>query len=150
MKILKWLSVADRITKLYLDEKLEPLGINSSQHMYLLKICDNPGILQDSLIDTFYIHPSNIVRMIAALEKKGFLTRKPYEKDKRTWRLYPTQKAADSAEKIRKICDETEAMLMAEITESEREIFKNTLFCAGKHMAKELNIERTEDEFDER
>ena len=76
MKLLKWLSVADRFTKAYLDQRLEPLGINSSQHMYLLKICGNPGISQDSLLETFYVHPSNIVRTVAALERKGFLTRK--------------------------------------------------------------------------
>ena len=38
MKLLKWLSVADRFAKSYLDDQLAPLGINSSQHMYLLKI----------------------------------------------------------------------------------------------------------------
>lgn len=48
MKLLKWLSVADRFTKIYLDNQLAPLGINSSQHMYLLKVCNQPGILQDS------------------------------------------------------------------------------------------------------
>ena len=71
MKLLKWLSVADRFAKSYLDERLAPLGLNSSQHMYLLKVCDQPGISQDSLLDSVYVHPSNIVRMVAALEKKG-------------------------------------------------------------------------------
>lgn len=33
MKILKWLSVADRFYKIYLDEQLAPFGINSSQHI---------------------------------------------------------------------------------------------------------------------
>ena len=77
MKSLKWLSVADRFTKSYMDERLAHLGINSSQHMYLLKICENPGILQDSLLESFYVHPSNVVRTVLALEKKGFLTRTP-------------------------------------------------------------------------
>ena len=45
MKLLKWLSVADRFTKTYLDSRFAPLGINSSQHMYLLKVCSEPGIL---------------------------------------------------------------------------------------------------------
>ena len=45
MKLLKWISVADRLTKSYLDNQFAALGINSSQHMYLLKICRNPGIL---------------------------------------------------------------------------------------------------------
>ena len=74
MKILKWLSIADRLAKLYLDRLLAPLGINSSQHMFLIKICQQPGILQDSLIDMFYIHPSNIVRSVTALERNGFVS----------------------------------------------------------------------------
>ena len=64
MKLLKWISVADRFTKVYLDNQFAPLGINSSQHMYLLKICENPGILQDSLLESFYVHPSNVVRSV--------------------------------------------------------------------------------------
>lgn len=77
MKLLKWLSVAERFSKAYLDQLLAPLGINSSQHIYLLKVCDHPGISQDALLDIVYVHPSNMVRMVASLEKKGFLTREP-------------------------------------------------------------------------
>ena len=69
MKLLKWLSVTDRFYKIYLDKQLAPFGINNSQYMFLIKICRSPGILQDSLMDMFYVHPSNIVRTVAALEK---------------------------------------------------------------------------------
>ena len=71
MKLLKWLSVTDRFYKIYLDKQLAPFGINNSQYMFLIKICRSPGILQDSLMDMFYVHPSNIVRAVAALEKQG-------------------------------------------------------------------------------
>lgn len=149
MKLLKWLSVADRFTKSYLDNQLAPLGINSSQHMYLLKICDQPGILQDTFLNSFYVHPSNIVRTIAMLEKKGFLVRKPYEKDRRTWQLYPTQKALAIADEIRDICNETEKILTEELSCDEQAEFSRLLFHIGKRIAKELNVERMEDEFDE-
>ena len=149
MKLLKWLSVADRFTKIYLDNQLATLGINSSQHLYLLKVCNQPGILQDSFLNSFYVHPSNIVRMIAALEKKGFLTRVPCENDKRTWRLYPTQKALDIADRIYAACNETEAILTAELSGEEQSIFERLLLQVGKQITNELNIERMEDEFDE-
>lgn len=149
MRLLKWLSVADRFTKMYLDSQLAPLGINSSQHMYLLKVCNQPGILQDSFLNSFYVHPSNIVRMITALEKKGFLTRVPCEDDKRTWRLYPTQKALDIVDQIYAVCNQTETLLTAQLSEKEQETFKNLLFQVGKQITGELNIERMEDEFDE-
>ena len=149
MKVLKWLSVADRFTKMHLDNQLAPLGINSSQYMYILKICRNPGILQDSLIECFYVHPSNIVRTVSALEKKGFITRVSYDKDKRTWQLYPTQKALSIAEQIRSICKETEAVLMDGLSESEQAAFHHMLFHVGKQIATQLDTERVEDEFDE-
>ena len=149
MKLLKWLSVSDRFSKVYLDELLAPLGINSSQHMYILKICDHPGCLQDSLLDSFYLHPSNIVRTIAALEKKGFLTREPYKKDKRTCRLYPTPKALAIADRVREACARTEAALLQGLDEEERDAFARLLVQAGRQIAGELRMERKEDEFDE-
>ena len=149
MKLLKWLSVADRFTKNYLDNQFAPLGINSSQHMYLLKVCDQPGILQDAFLNSFYVHPSNIVRTIGMLEKKGFLIRKPYEKDRRTWQLYPTQKALDIADEIRNICNKTENLLTEELSSQEQMDFNRLLLCIGKRITKELGVDRLEDEFDE-
>lgn len=149
MKLLKWLSVADRFTKIYLDNQLAPLGINSSQHMYLLKVCNQPGIMQDSFMNSFYVHPSNIVRMITALEKKGLLTREPCENDKRTWRLYPTQKALEIVDQINAACNQTEAILTAELSAEEQAIFEKILLQVGKQITNELSIERMEDEFDE-
>ena len=70
MQLLKWLSVTDRFYKIYLDKQLAPYGINNSQYMFLIKICRSPGILQDSLLNMFYVHPSNIVRTVATLEKQ--------------------------------------------------------------------------------
>ena len=148
MKLLKWLSVADRFAKSYLDDQLAPLGINSSQHMYLLKICDQPGILQDSLLNCFYVHPSNIVRTIARLEKNGFLTKEPCEKDKRTCHLYPTKKALEIADKVRAICEGTESILTDGLSEAEQAEFGRLLLCVGKRITREQNVERAEDEFD--
>lgn len=148
MKVLKWLSIADRFAKTYLDNKLAPLGINSSQHMYLLKVCAHPGILQDSLIESFYVHPSNIVRTILALEKKGFLRREPYEKDRRTCRLYPTQQALEIAAQIQDICDQTEQLLLAGLDPQQQGVFEDALLHVGQQITQALQISRVGDEFD--
>lgn len=149
MKVLKWLSVADRFYKIYMDKQLAPFGINSSQHMILMKICNSPGILQDSLMDMFYIHPSNIVRTIAALEKQGLLTRSPNDQDKRTWNLYPTQQALSVTEEIRQVCGKTETILLQGFSEAEKNLFIQLLMRAGKNITAELHIERKGEEFDE-
>ena len=149
MKLLKWLSVADRFAKIYLDNQLAPFGINSSQHMYLLKVCNQPGITQDSFLNSFYVHPSNIVRMIISLEKRGLLTRVSCENDKRTWCLYPTKKALEIVEQVNIACARTEAVLTEQLSEEEKAMFEGLLMKAGKQIANELHVERMEDEFDE-
>ncbi len=147
MKLLKWLSVTDRFYKIYLDKQLAPFGINNSQYMFLIKICHSPGILQDSLMDMFYVHPSNIVRTIAALEKQGMLTRSPNDKDKRTCKLYPTDRALSVIDEVEAVCEKTEALLLQGITEANQELFMSLLVQAGKNITAELHIERKEEEF---
>ena len=146
--LLKWLSVADRFSKLYLDKLLAAYDLNSGQHMFLIKICKNPGLLQDSLMDTIYLHPSNIVRTVAALENKGLLTRKPCEKDKRTCQLFPTDKAIALIVYIDAACAQTEAVLLQGLSDDEKTAFKKALIHVGKNIASAMNVYREDDEFD--
>lgn len=149
MKLLKWLSVTDRFYKIYLDKQLAPFGINSSQYMFLIKICHSPGILQDSLMEMFYVHPSNIVRTVAALEKQGMITRSPHDKDKRTCKLYPTERALSVIDEVETVCEKTEALLLQGISESDQKLFTDLLLRAGKNITSELHIEKKGDEFHE-
>ncbi len=130
--------------KIYLDKQLAPFGINSSQYIFLIKICDCPGILQDSLMGMFYVHPSNIVRTIAALEKQGMITRSLNVQDKRTWRLYPTDRALSVLEEIRTVCKNTENLLLQGLSEAEKNLFVELLMKAGKNITTELHIDRDE------
>ena len=146
--LLKWLSVVDRFSKLHLDKQLASHGINSSQHMFLIKICEHPGILQDSLIDTIYLHPSNIVRTVASLENKGLLIRTPCEEDKRTCRLYPTNQAMAIIADVEASCAQTETVLLQGFSDEERAAFETALIHMGKNITSAMNIHREEDEFD--
>lgn len=149
MKLLKWLSVTDRFYKIYLDKQLAPFGINNSQYMFLIKICHSPGILQDSLMDMFYVHPSNIVRTIAALEKQGMITRSPNDKDKRTCKLYPTDRALSVIDEVQAVCEKTEDLLLQGITDKDQELFMDLLMQAGRNITAELHIERKGEEFND-
>ena len=120
MKLIKWISVTDRYNKIHLDRMLAPFGLNSSQHMYVLRICEVPGITQDKFNTLFYINPSNITRSVTALEKMGYLERRPNEKDKRTCCLYPTEKAKAAYQPIRSICDDWNQRITSGLTEEER------------------------------
>ena len=142
MQLLKWLSVTDRFYKIYLDKQLAPYGINNSQYMFLIKICRSPGILQDSLLNMFYVHPSNIVRTVATLEKQGMITRSPNDNDKRTCKL-------SVIDEVQTVCEKTEALLLQGMSESEQNLFMDFLIQAGRNITSELHIERKGEEFND-
>lgn len=100
-------------------------------------------------MDMFYVHPSNIVRTIAALEKQGMLTRSPNDKDKRTCKLYPTDRALSVIDEVEAVCEKTEALLLQGITETNQELFMNLLVQAGKNITAELHVERKGEEFND-
>ena len=141
MEFLKWLSIADRYTKIHLDRQLAPLGLNSSQHMYIMKICNEPGITQDRFVTLFYIHPSNITRSIAYLEKEGFIRKEPLKKDKRTCCLYPTAKAIEANKQILHIQTTWYEKLLQDFSVEERELFFSFLNKAGQQAIWEVTQE---------
>ena len=100
-------------------------------------------------MDMFYVHPSNIVRTIAALEKQEMITRTPNDQDKRTWKLYPTDRALSVFEEIQAVCEKTEELLLQGFDEKEKNLFTDLLMKAGKNITAELHIERKEEEFDD-
>ena len=132
MPMIKWLSVTDRFTKMYLDRQFIPLGINSSQHMYILKICQSPGITQDQFISSFHLNPSNITRSILTLEKKGFLIRKTNPTDKRTCMLYPTSKEEAICGPIQKIIEQWENQILQNFCDEEQQLFLSMLRQIGE------------------
>lgn len=141
MEFFKWLSITDRYTKMHLDRQLAPLGLNSSQHMYIIRICNEPGITQDQFISFFYIHPSNVTRSIAHLEKTGFIKKEPHFKDKRTYCLYPTEKAIKANKQILSILDNWYETLLQDFSEEEKACFYSFLNKAGQKAITELTQE---------
>lgn len=138
---IKWLSISDRYTKMHLDRHLAPLRLNSSQYMYVIKICQHPGMTKDQFQACSYLNPSNITRSIATLEKEGFIIRKVSEQDKRTRHLYPTQKAKDACEKIFSIASEWEKKIFKDMTEEEKEGFLDQFLKISRNIVAELEKE---------
>ena len=95
MILVKWLSIAERYSKIYLDRLLTPLGLNSSQHMYITVICRNPGITQEEFTELTYLNPSNITRALNSLIRSGFISKETDPKDRRKNCLYPTDTLLD-------------------------------------------------------
>ncbi len=147
VETIKWLSVTDRHTEMYLDKRLEPLGLNSSQHMFVLMICEEPGLSQEKMFSSFYLHPSNITRAIAALEKQGFLIRQPNPADKRTCCLIPTDKAKETYPKIKEIVQSWYDIVLEGFTVEEKRLLDRLVRRTGQALLDIMREEARENKF---
>lgn len=122
-RVAKWISINGRYVRMLLDEHLKEFQINSSQHMYVLAICEQAGITQDQLAVMTKVNPSNVTRALTYLEKNGYIEKKISKHDKRTSQLYPTVKAQKMKAALELKLMQCEELLLKGFSEQEKTMF---------------------------
>lgn len=90
--ILKWLSIANRYTRIALDRRLQPYRLNASMYYYILRLHEQPRLTQDKLISLTYLNPSNVTRAINQLVALGYVRKRQSKSDKRVYELSLTRR----------------------------------------------------------
>lgn len=138
---IKWFSIGFRHTAMYLDKKLAHYGLNNSQYMYVVRVCESPGVTQDQFLQMFYIHPSNVTRAVASLEKQGFIQRRANRQDRRTFCLFPTSRALEVYPHIVKMRQEWQEELLGQVEPALREPLRQAMEKIALHA-----VEKTKQE----
>lgn len=84
-----------RSAQKYTNGSLTKLGVGSTEYECLQVIRRNEGTSQSFLREQLHVDKAAVTRMIASLEKKGLITRCRDEQDKRTDKIYSTEKALE-------------------------------------------------------
>lgn len=137
--LMKYINTISRCAMLYRNEKLEHEGLNGYQHTYIIIICNNPGISQDSLTKRIYVNKSNVARQLALLEQNGFVTRQPRKDDKRVMLVFPTQKAYDIYPKVKAFISEWNSFLCEDFSKEERDILVSMLTHISDKATSKIN-----------
>jgi len=90
--IVKWLSIANRYTRIALDRRLQPYRLNASMYYYILRLHEQPRMTQDKLISLTYLNPSNVTRAINQLVNLGYVRKRQSKSDKRVYELSLTKR----------------------------------------------------------
>ena len=115
------INAIDRFLRAHRREYMEPLGLKGIHARMVMIICRVPGCSQDGIAKRMGFDKSTIARQVELLEDKGFVERKPSEKDKRVLCVYPTQKMLDFYPGLRSAMDEWDRALLEELTPQEQE-----------------------------
>ena len=113
-------NAVDRYLRRYRREYMAPLGLKGIHARLFMAICRTPGCSQDQLAKRMWFDKSTIARQMELLEKKGFITRQPSEKDKRVMCVYPTEQMLAIQPDLKNAMEQWEATLLQDLTEEEK------------------------------
>lgn len=141
MHSLSRMNTITRCKNLWYSAKLEGTGIGAHDRLYLLYVCHHPNVSQDTLSTALYVNKSSVTRHLARLEKEGFVTRTPWEADRRVMLVAPTEKALALLPRLAELRAEWNAIITEGFTEEELEAFSHLINRAlqnARQRAKEL------------
>lgn len=101
-------------------ERMAPYGLKQADFSVLVLLAHNPGATSRQLCATLDILPPNFVRLIAALDRRGLIERRPHPQDGRAVGLYLTTEGQALAAETSSLVTELESELAARFSERER------------------------------
>ena len=130
-------NAVDRYLRRFRREYMAPLGLKGIHARLFMAICRTPGCSQDQLAKRMWFDKSTIARQMEALENKGYITRKPSEKDKRVLCVYPTDRMIAEQKELQVAMEQWEATLLQDLTEDEKQQLNALLARVRERVNKE-------------
>ncbi|RNF40360.1 MarR family winged helix-turn-helix transcriptional regulator [Planococcus salinus] len=91
-KILREIGMIARALDSISNIEFKELDLMKGQYLYVVRICENPGIIQEQLLDMIKVDRSTATRAIQKLEQSGFIEKNEDPQNKKIKRLFPTDK----------------------------------------------------------
>ncbi|MCK8823837.1 MarR family winged helix-turn-helix transcriptional regulator [Fuchsiella alkaliacetigena] len=89
----KRISTLYRYTQIYLNQELQRFDLDRSQTPFLANLLKNDGLKQKELAAKLNVNKSTVAKAIKGLEEKDYIVKKQCAEDKRSARIYVTEKA---------------------------------------------------------
>ncbi len=91
-EILREIGMIARALDSISNIEFKEYDLTKGQYLYLVRICENPGIIQEKLAEMIKVDRTTAARAIKKLEMNGFIEKKEDERNKKIKKLYPTEK----------------------------------------------------------
>ncbi|WP_323704473.1 MarR family transcriptional regulator [Mammaliicoccus sp. Dog046] len=93
--ILRNIGIISRALDSISNIEFKEINLSKGQFVYLVRICENPGIIQEQLVEMLKIDRATASRAIKNLEKNGFILKKSDDINKKNKLLFPTDKGEE-------------------------------------------------------
>ncbi|MBU7314930.1 MarR family winged helix-turn-helix transcriptional regulator [Paenibacillus oleatilyticus] len=114
--------------------------LTKGQYLYLVRICENPGIIQEKLAEMVKVDRTTAARAIQKLEMNGFIEKKEDQHNKKIKKLFPTEKGNNVYPFIKREHDYSNTVALEGFSEKEVETMFNLLQRVRKNIEKDWEL----------
>ncbi|QOV11968.1 MarR family winged helix-turn-helix transcriptional regulator [Viridibacillus arvi] len=136
-EILREIGMIARALDSISNIEFKEYDLTKGQYLYLVRICENPGIIQEKLAEMIKVDRTTASRAIKKLEINGFIEKKEDEHNKKIKRLFSTDKGKIVFPIIKRENDYSNRIALTGFSEREAE----TIFHLLKKIRKNIEID---------
>ncbi len=111
----------------YVKSKLAPFNLAPEQNLNMMLLWEKDGLNQNEIAEELNKDKTNIARMLYSLEQKGFIQRIASEHDRRSLRVYLTEKGKELGTSIIPIAEEFNDLVCKGIAEEDLMVVRKVL-----------------------
>ncbi|PGL67428.1 MarR family transcriptional regulator [Bacillus sp. AFS055030] len=114
--------------------------LTKGQYLYLVRIAENPGIIQEKLAEMIKVDRTTAARAIKKLETNGFIEKKEDKENKKIKKLYVTEKGEKVYPFIKRENDYSNIVALEGLSEIEVETIFTLLQKVRKNVEKDWDF----------
>lgn len=126
-QILREVGMITRCFESIANIEFKEYNLSKNQYIYLVRICENPGIIQERIADLIKVDRSTASRAIEKLKQAGFIKKVVTEENKKNVCLYATEKGLEIFKMLQKEEAYSDDTALKGISEEERQILLTLL-----------------------
>jgi len=119
--VIREIGAMTRKIQILSNAEFREIGLDNNAFLYIIRICEQPGMFLGALADSIQIDRTTAFRTIKKLAASGWLEIIQDKDDKRLRRVYPTQKATDIYPRLHAFEKQCSAELLKNLNEDERD-----------------------------
>lgn len=126
-QILRRIGQISRCFETISNIEFKELNLGKNQYLYLLRINENPGIIQGQLAELLNIDRTSVAKAIKKLEADGWIEKRDSFLNKKELQLFPTKKGKEIYSFLKNEGDYSSAVALRGFSEEEKELLLSML-----------------------
>ncbi|MEH6938916.1 MarR family winged helix-turn-helix transcriptional regulator [Bacillus sp. JJ664] len=126
-EILREIGMIARALDSISNIEFKELELTKGQYLYLVRICEHPGIIQEKLAEMIKVDRTTAARAIQKLELQGLIEKKNDGMNKKNKGLFPTDKGEQIYPFLRREGDHSNQVALSGLSTDEIETVFNLL-----------------------